>query len=84
MSASQTTQPAQRIALSVASGPNPPWTNKYFVCACGAKYQLGCSDECEEVDRGVDALWIKTSPCWTCGKVNVIKIPRDEPERNPS
>jgi hypothetical protein len=75
MSANETTSPAQRMNLSVAAGPNPLWTNHYFDCSyCGARYQLGCADELKErclqvVDnfQSYDA-----SPCWTCGKVNVL------------
>jgi hypothetical protein len=75
MSAKETTSPAQRINLSLALGPNPPWTNEYFDCKCGARYQLTAADECVErlqVSDGFQSF--DTPPCWTCGKVNVITL----------
>lgn len=89
MSKDETTQPAQRIKLSVASGPNPPWTGFYFTCGgCGAHYQLGAADECEErLQVSDDFRSFDTPPCWTCEKVNVITLFKEDEystEGNPS
>lgn len=84
MSKDETTQPAQRMKLSLASGPNPPWTGLYFACACGAEYQLCASDECvERLRMEFESRRVETPPCWTCGKVNTVPI-SSEPEGNPS
>jgi hypothetical protein len=85
MSKDQTTQPTPRILIGPATEPNPPWTNKYFDCACGARFQFGCADELKELpSMDFESRRFEALPCWSCGKVNVIKIPRDEPEGYPS
>jgi hypothetical protein len=84
MSANEKTQPTRRINLSVASGPNPPWTGQYFTCEhCGAHYQLGASDECEP-KIGFPPGYFLAPACWTCEHRNTITVPTFEPEANPS
>jgi hypothetical protein len=62
---------ATKVEIDLAIGPNPPWTNLYFDCACGARYQLTAADECELIDPKPPALY-KTPPCWSCERVTVI------------
>lgn len=83
MSANETTQPTRRINLSVALGPNPPWTGQYFTCeGCAAHYQLCASDECSPIDGAASGYL--APPCWTCEHRNVITVPIFEPEGIPS
>lgn len=87
MSKDETTQPAQRIKLSdPKTEPNPPWTNKYFDCECGAQYQLGCADDLEEIfNIGETRRCFRLPPCWTCGRVNFLSLAADTfQEGNPS
>jgi hypothetical protein len=70
----------QRINIGLAIGPNPPWTNKYFVCECGAEFQFGCADELELVDGTASAYY--TPPCWWCDRVGILTIPVPAPEPN--
>ena len=72
-SSTETTAPTQRMNLGLASGPNPPWTNIYFDCDCGARYQLGASDECDSVD-GTGTAFLAPE-CWTCGRRNMVTLP---------
>ena len=64
---------SQRMSLSLADGPNPPWTNLYFDCECGARYQLGASDELKPIE-GARRTAFETFPCWTCEKRNVVTV----------
>jgi hypothetical protein len=77
----------QRISIGLAIGPNPPWTNKHFVCECGAEFQFGCADELREVVRTDGAyLNFETPPCWCCDRAGILTIPVPVPEieGNPS
>ena len=83
MSKDQTTQPAQRMRLSLSSGPNPPWTGQVFACEdFGATFQLCASDE---LKPHVGTFGFLAPPCWTCGHINIVFPPRLDPgSRNPN
>lgn len=88
MSKDETSSPTPRVHISAETFPLPPWTGKYFDCECGARYQLGCADECKEMFlpelEFSEVRQFETPPCWTCGKINVLKIPSEESESEPA